>query len=288
MRAAALLNGALSSMASVLLALGCGNDQVSAPATAKSDPVFETDIVPIFGKSCGSDSAGCHRREAFNTNKAADCRGWLSLEDVPLGSVFYAGPTAGTSTGCPDLELYQRLFANAWMCGSPTDPNEPHVAYVVPCRPEASLLYRVLGTGPLCSRMENYMPVGGKADPVAVQTIFNWIANGVRRLNDPGVDCSRSGGADSGSSPTAPSGVTVEPMGDGLHVTWKDTSRNEDHFAVERHDGSLSFIEIVSLPFDSTNYHVAPLAPGATYTYRVGARNGQGTSYSEAVSARAP
>ena len=27
-------------------------------------------------------------------------------------------------------------------------------------------------------------------------------------------------------------------MGDGLHVSWKDHSDNEDHFVVERHEGS--------------------------------------------------
>jgi hypothetical protein len=284
MSAAAVLKYAFAAAALLVVAGGCSNDPTSAPVTAKTNPIFEPDIVPIFGKSCGSDNAGCHRREAFNINQASGCRGWLSLENIPLGSVVYAGPTAGTATGCPDLGLYERLFANAWMCGPPTDSNEPHVAYVVPCEPKASLLYRVLGDGPLCSRMENYMPIGGKADPADVQTIFNWIANGAPRLNHPGASC----GSDGSTAPVSPGEVTVEPMGDGLHVSWKDHSDNEDHFVVERHEGSGTFLDVIALPFDSTSYHDAPLTSGRTYTYRVGAKNALGKAYSEAASGQAP
>jgi hypothetical protein len=90
------------------------------------------------------------------------------------------------------------------------------------------------------------------------------------------------------SAPLAPSGVTAEPMDGGLHVTWVDESDNEDNFVVERHDGSGDFEEVVVLPFDSTSHHDAPLTSGTPYTYRIGARNQAGTSYSAEVSAQAP
>jgi hypothetical protein len=172
---------------------GCGNSN-EEPARVPDAPVLETHVVPIFEKSCGGANAGCHRREAFNALENTDCRGWLSLENAPLGSVFYAGAAAGMPTGCPDLELYDRLLMPAWMCGAPVDADEPHVANVVPCEPEASLLYRVLGEGPLCSRMRNFMPPGERADPGEVETIRRWIANGAPALDRPAVACNGRGG----------------------------------------------------------------------------------------------
>jgi hypothetical protein len=273
-------------MFGLLAAASCAEAPTSELRQANPNPIFETDVVPIFGRSCGSADAGCHRREAFNAVMNQECRGWLSLEAVPLGSVFYAGAGAGTPTGCTDRDLYDRLLTNAWMCGAPTDQNESHVAYVVPCDPEASLLYRVLGPGPLCSRMENYMPIGRKADPLEVQTIYNWIANGAPRLNDPGVNCESGGGATT-MPPAAPTMVAAEPLGDGLHVTWTDNSDNEDQFVVERSENGATFEELVALPFDSSSYHDAAIQPDATYSYRIGARNSAGTNYSDSVSTAA-
>ena len=177
----------------LLLVAACGKGGDDTPSVPDS-PIFETHIVPIFGKSCGSSNPGCHHREAFNTVKSNECRGWLSLEDAPLGSVFYAGATTGTPTGCPDMVLYDRLLTNAWMCGAPVDVNESHVAYVVPCNPEASLLYRVMGNGPLCSQMLNFMPPRRKADVVETETIYRWIANGTPRLDGSAIDCGNSSG----------------------------------------------------------------------------------------------
>ena len=274
-------------MFALLVTVSCAEAPASEPRRANPEPIFEPEIVPIFGRSCGSEDAGCHRREAFNAVMNQECRGWLSLEPVPLGSVFYAGASAGTPTGCTDRDLYDRLLMNAWMCGAPTDQNEPQVAYVVPCDPEASLLYRVLGPGPLCSRMENYMPIGRKADPIEVQTIYNWIANGAPRLDHAGVDCDARGGA-TATLPAAPSMVAAEPLGDGLHVTWTDNSNNEDHFVVERSQSDATFEELIALPFDASSYHDAAIQSGMEYGYRIGARNSAGTNYSDSVSAVAP
>src|SRR5262245_48209119 len=72
-------------------------------------PMFETDIVPIFEKSCGAKDNACHSRVAYGADKDLNCGGWLSLENAAIGSQIYAGPDIGQSTGCPDMPLYERL-----------------------------------------------------------------------------------------------------------------------------------------------------------------------------------
>ena len=103
------------------------------------------------------------------------------------------------------------------------------------------------------------------------------------------TSASGGGGGGAATAPTAPTGLMVEPLGAGLHVTWTDASDNEDNFVLERHDGSGTFAEVVTLPFDSNQYHdEGGLTSGTTYTYRVGAMNAVDMSYSAEVSAAAP
>lgn len=177
-------------MFAALCLASCGDEDpdVEGETGANAMPVFESDVLPIFERSCGSGLADCHRREAYNANVNADCRSWLSLEDAPLGSVFTAGGNVGQPTQCPDLGLWDRLLMDAWMCGPPIAGDEPNVAYVVPCDPDNSLLYRSM-VGPLCANMENLMPKGGIADPMEVETIRRWIENGAPRQDDPGTAC---------------------------------------------------------------------------------------------------
>lgn len=88
--------------------------------TAVAIPTFEGDIIPMFKSSCGSGDNECHSRAAFHPSPANGCRGWLSLEDAPLGS---KDPKTGAPTGCPDSPLYDRLTKlDAWECGDPVLP----------------------------------------------------------------------------------------------------------------------------------------------------------------------
>jgi hypothetical protein len=81
--------------------------------------------------------------------------------------------------------------------------------------------------------------------------------------------------------PAAPGGPTLMLMGTGIHVSWIDNSDDEDAFVIERRDdGGGAFMEVTTLPFDSADYHDAPLTAGVTYTYRVGASGADGTSWS--------
>jgi hypothetical protein len=92
------------------------------------------------------------------------------------------------------------------------------------------------------------------------------------------------------AAPAAPTLVSVEPLGAGLHVTWMDNSDDEDNFVLERHDATgTTFSVLATLPFDSNQYHdEGGLTSGTMYTYRVGALNAAGTSYSAELTAAAP
>ena len=112
----------------------CGSDgsfgacgQCSAPDPDPAKVNFQTEIVPIFNRSCGTGVNGCHARDAYGANINQDCRGWLALENASLGSKFYSGPNVGQTTGCPDKTLYERLMQiDVWQCMTTS------AAYVTP------------------------------------------------------------------------------------------------------------------------------------------------------------
>jgi hypothetical protein len=111
--------------------------------------VFETDIVPILNASCGAGDNACHSRVAYSADAKSECRGWLALEDVPLGAEYYAGPMEGQPTGCSDMDLYTRLIQlDAWQC----EQFDPRVRYVVPCKPEESYMFHKMDGGPYCAQ----------------------------------------------------------------------------------------------------------------------------------------
>ncbi|MEJ7728563.1 MAG: fibronectin type III domain-containing protein [Polyangiaceae bacterium] len=68
-----------------------------------------------------------------------------------------------------------------------------------------------------------------------------------------------------------------------------DESDDEDNFVIERKPADGAFAEVITLPFDSTSHHdEGGLTAGEAYTYRVGAENANGISYSAEVTATAP
>lgn len=108
------------------------------------DPTFAGDIVPLFQRSCGAANSSCHVKEAYGAASAQDCRGWLTLENKSLGAVYYSGPNAGQSTGCPDRSLYDRLTQlDAWQ-----EPNGQRRKYVKAGDPQNSYLYNKIAGGP--------------------------------------------------------------------------------------------------------------------------------------------
>ena len=97
-------------------------------------------IVPILNASCGAGAMTCHSRVAYGPSPAGGCRGWLSLENVPLGS---RNPATNAMTGCPDRSLWERLTElDSWMC----EPNRKR--YVTPGSLTDSQLYQAAAGDP--------------------------------------------------------------------------------------------------------------------------------------------
>ncbi len=107
---------------------------------------FQAQIVPIFNKSCGTGGVtGCHARGTYGAVLDMDCRGWLALENVALGSKFYAGPKNGQDTGCPDMPLYERLTQiDVWQCMTGS------VKYVMPGSVAQSYIMNKLNGVDMC------------------------------------------------------------------------------------------------------------------------------------------
>jgi hypothetical protein len=166
-------------------------------------PMFETDIVPIFNKSCGATDGSCHAAVAYFATVSDGCRGWLSLENKPLGSMF-DNPQTGMIdvTGCPDMELYRRLLdLDSW-----EECNGEGVRYVVPCDPDASYLWHKIQGTPLCGLPDSKkMPPDVALSPVEAETLRLWILAGAPRTD---------GTVDACANPTTSStGVTTGGMG---------------------------------------------------------------------------
>lgn len=100
-----------------------------------------------------------------------------------------------------------------------------------------------------------------------------------------------SGGDDgAGGPPAAPSGLAAEPLTGGAHLTWTDNADNETEFMVMRmEDGVDTEYQVVAtVPFDTEQYHDAPLTSGTTYVYMVMAMNDDGEAESNEVTFDAP
>lgn len=76
----------------------------------------------------------------------------------------------------------------------------------------------------------------------------------------------------------APSTLTAELLSGGAHLKWKDNSDNETQFMIERKSGTGMFTTLTTVPFNTTQYHDAPLMAGTAYTYRVMAMSNDGMS----------
>lgn len=148
------------------------------PGETSTIPTFERDIIPIFNTSCGAKDNECHSRVAFHPKPESGCRGWLSLEDAPLGS---KDPKTGAATGCPDVPLYDRLTKlDAWECGDPYFPMFAKRKYVEGGKPATSHLLNKMNGGAQCG-VPNVMPKGGTAKKADIDKITRWIEAGAPR-----------------------------------------------------------------------------------------------------------
>lgn len=90
--------------------------------------------------------------------------------------------------------------------------------------------------------------------------------------------------------PNAPTSLSATAVSSGMiALSWIDNADDEDGFKVERKEGTGSYIEIVQLLNNVTNYSDTGLSASVTYSYRVRAYNTAGSSsYSNEVSAATP
>ncbi len=177
-------------------------------------PMFESDIVPIFQKSCGATDASCHAANAYAASPNFGCRGWLSLENTPQGSQYYDAqsmtwvPTP--APGCPDLELYRRLLdLTSW-----EECNGAGVRYVVPCDPDASYVWHKVDGGPYCGPPDESdpMPPDETFDPVEKETLRQWILAGAPRVDGTVDACAAPSTTSTSTSTSTGTGMAQDPV----------------------------------------------------------------------------
>ena len=147
--------------------------------TGSGVPDFQNDIVPIFYSACGAGSPLCHARNAYFPTADQGCRGWLSLENEPLGSFFddldpevemeSEGPV-----DCPDKTLHERLLLLApWECGA-------DARYIAPGSLEQSYIWLKLTDGTVCGPHRVMPPPAEGFEMTAeqVEVLEAWILAG--------------------------------------------------------------------------------------------------------------
>jgi hypothetical protein len=170
----------------------------SAGGPSNTQVSFRTDVVPRLVKSCGSTTAGCHNSDQavgrimpqFGPCKVI----WYSAVDEPVGSTYISGPSQGQPTGCPDLDLYQRLTTlHSMLCEAPTWEQRPR--YVVPGDLGKSLIYQVIAgdasMGGACTNQgtpvrkmplvdPKVLPNGVELGDDGIAKIRDWILQGAK------------------------------------------------------------------------------------------------------------
>jgi len=98
-------------------------------------------------------------------------------------------------------------------------------------------------------------------------------------------------GSDStATAPAAPTGLAAAALSGGAHLTWTDNSDNETEFMIMRMQQGVDteMQTIATVPFDTSQYHNAPLTSGQTYMFMVMAMNHAGETESNQVTFNAP
>lgn len=92
------------------------------------------------------------------------------------------------------------------------------------------------------------------------------------------------------SAPAAPTMLAAAALSGGAHLTWKDNSNNETEFMVMRMEVGVDadYKTLASVPFNSTQYHDAPLTSGKAYMFKVMAMNDAGETDSNEITFNAP
>ncbi|MBA3482733.1 MAG: fibronectin type III domain-containing protein, partial [Pirellulales bacterium] len=80
------------------------------------------------------------------------------------------------------------------------------------------------------------------------------------------------------TAPTAPSNLAATAGDNQVSLSWTDNSNNEENFIVESKIGAGSYSTLVTLAAGVISYVNTGLTAGTTYTYRVKAQNGAGSS----------
>ncbi len=93
---------------------------------------------------------------------------------------------------------------------------------------------------------------------------------------------------DADTAPSAPTALAVANVSGGAHLTWTDTSDNEEHFMIMRKVEGGTFDDVDMLAFNTSQYHDSSVVAGTTYVYMVVAMNGKGEASSNEVTFAAP
>jgi len=87
------------------------------------------------------------------------------------------------------------------------------------------------------------------------------------------------------AAPAAPTNLAASVVSaTQVDLSWTDNALNETGYIVERSDNGGAFVVIDNLPADSVTYSDLTTTGGNSYTYRVAATNGVGSSYSNQAS----
>ena len=92
------------------------------------------------------------------------------------------------------------------------------------------------------------------------------------------------------TAPSAPSNLTANATScNNVNLSWSDNSNNESVFKIERKESGSTYLEIATVPANTTTYADTTVQAQKTYYYRVRAYNASGnSSYTDEVNVTTP
>jgi regulation of enolase protein 1 (concanavalin A-like superfamily)/fibronectin type 3 domain-containing protein len=194
--------------------------------------------------------------------------------------------------------------ANAYMRLNPIASNGPRFSYRTTSGGSTSTQGSDSGTAPMWVRLKR---AGSTFSAFYSSDGTNWTSSGSISISMGSsiylglATCANISGqttaaqyrsfGDTSSVPTipnAPSGLAATGGNNQVSLSWADNSNNETGFIIERSADGVTFDTTFNVAANVTGYTDTAVTAGLTYTYRVRATNGVGTSDPSNTSSATP
>ena len=251
--------------------------QLNALVLARSTVAPAEPIEKIFRADnpvCSSPLAAEPQGEAVGF--AADGSGYFTVSEGVSQPIFWCSKQAPVTAVPPAPTAVTTAIGNA----------QVQLTWSLSATANSYTVKRATTTGGPYTPLATVTPTSFTDSTVQNGVAYYYVVSASNALGEssPSREVSVNAG-----SPTAPGSLSARVSGSKqIELTWIDNAANEDGFQIERALDGVSFKQSATAGANTVRFVNTGLVAGKTYSYRVRAYNGLGTSaYSNTASAKA-